>query len=75
MGPMPSGIAFQEGQKGTLVVKSQLYPDAKCVVIISIADNGGGIPEKVKTQDLSSHFLQPRKWASVPGRALPLPIM
>ena len=46
---------FQEGQKGTLIVKSQHYPDANCV-IISIADNGGGIPEKVKTRIFEPFF-------------------
>ena len=46
---------FQEGQKGTLIVKSQYYPDANCV-IISIADNGGGIPEKVKTRIFEPFF-------------------
>ena len=46
---------FENGQKGTLIVKSQHYPDAKCV-IISIADNGGGIPEKVKTRIFEPFF-------------------
>jgi signal transduction histidine kinase len=46
---------FPEGQKGTLVVKSQFYPDAMCVVI-SIADNGGGIPEKVQNRIFEPFF-------------------
>ena len=46
---------FEDGQKGTLIVKSQFYKDAKCV-IISIADNGGGIPEKVRTRIFEPFF-------------------
>ena len=51
---------FEDGQKGILIVKSQFYKDAKCV-IVSIADNGGGIPEKVRTV-FSNLFLQ-RSWS------------
>ena len=46
---------FENGQKGTLIVKSQFYKDAKCV-IVSIADNGGGIPEKVRTRIFEPFF-------------------
>ncbi len=46
---------FTDGRKGTLIVKSQHYPDAKCVVV-SIADNGGGIPEKVRTRIFEPFF-------------------
>ena len=46
---------FGDGQKGTLIVKSQFYKDAKCV-IVSIADNGGGIPEKVRTRIFEPFF-------------------
>ena len=46
---------FENGQKGTLIVKSQFYKDAKCV-IVSIVDNGGGIPEKVRTRIFEPFF-------------------
>ena len=46
---------FQDGQKGTLIVKSQHYQDAGCM-IISIADNGGGIPEKVRPRIFEPFF-------------------
>jgi signal transduction histidine kinase len=46
---------FEEKQKGTLIVGSQHYPDANCVVI-SITDNGGGIPEKVQSRIFEPFF-------------------
>jgi signal transduction histidine kinase len=46
---------LQEGQKGTIVVTTQHYPDAECVVI-AIADNGGGIPLKVQTRIFEPFF-------------------
>jgi signal transduction histidine kinase len=46
---------FEEKQKGTLIVRSQHYPDANCVVI-SITDNGGGIPEKVQSRIFEPFF-------------------
>ncbi len=44
-----------EGQKGTIVVATRHYPDAQCV-IISIADNGGGIPAKVQSRIFEPFF-------------------
>ncbi len=46
---------FEDGQKGTLVVSSKHYPDADCAVI-SITDNGGGIPEKVQSRIFEPFF-------------------
>jgi len=46
---------LQDGQKGTIVVTTQHYPDAECVVI-AIADNGGGIPLKVQTRIFEPFF-------------------
>ena len=46
---------MKEGQKGAIVVATQHYPDAECVVI-SIADNGGGIPAKVQTRIFEPFF-------------------
>ena len=46
---------FQENQKGTLIVGSKHYPDANCVVI-SITDNGGGIPEEVQGRIFEPFF-------------------
>ena len=63
---------FHENQKGTLTVASKHYPDANCVVI-SITDNGGGIPEKVQSR-IFEPFLRPRTSESVPGKGSPLPI-
>jgi len=46
---------LSEGQKGNLVVTTQHYPDAECVVI-AIADNGGGIPPKVQERIFEPFF-------------------
>ena len=46
---------FQEKQKGMLIVATQHYADANCV-IISISDNGGGIPEKVQARIFEPFF-------------------
>ena len=46
---------FEDAQKGTLVVGSKHYPEANCVVI-SITDNGGGIPEKVQSRIFEPFF-------------------
>ncbi len=46
---------FQEKQKGMLIVATQHYADANCV-IISITDNGGGIPEKVQARIFEPFF-------------------
>ena len=64
---------FQDGQKGSLKVSTKHYGDAKCVVI-SINDNGGGIPLKFKTGFLNL-FLPPRKWELERAKALQLHIM
>ena len=46
---------FTDGQKGNLRVATQHYPDAACVVI-SINDNGGGIPKRVQTRIFEPFF-------------------
>jgi signal transduction histidine kinase len=46
---------MEEGQKGTIIVTTQHYPDAHCVVI-AIADNGGGIPANVQTRIFEPFF-------------------
>ena len=46
---------MEEGQKGTIVVTTQHYPDAQCIVI-AIADNGGGIPAHVQTRIFEPFF-------------------
>jgi signal transduction histidine kinase len=46
---------FQDGKKGNLTVSTKHYPDAGCVVI-SINDNGGGIPPKVQTRIFEPFF-------------------
>jgi len=46
---------FQDGQKGNLNVSTKHYPDAGCVVI-SISDNGGGIPQKVQARIFEPFF-------------------
>ena len=46
---------ISEGQKGNIVVSTQYYPDAQCVVI-AIADNGGGIPPKVQARIFEPFF-------------------
>ena len=46
---------FQEGQKGDLIVSTKHYADAGCVVI-SINDNGGGIPPKVQARIFEPFF-------------------
>ena len=48
-----------DGQKGNIVVSTRHYPDAGCV-IIAIADNGGGIPQKYRPAFLSPS-LRPKK--------------
>jgi signal transduction histidine kinase len=44
-----------DGQKGNIVVSTRHYPDAGCV-IIAIADNGGGIPQKVQARIFEPFF-------------------
>ncbi len=46
---------FQEGKKGNLKVSTMHYADAGCVVI-SINDDGGGIPKKVQTRIFEPFF-------------------
>ena len=46
---------ISEGQKGNIVVSTTYYPDAQCV-IITIADNGGGIPQKVQERIFEPFF-------------------
>lgn len=46
---------FQEAQKGNLKVSTMHYADAGCVVI-SINDDGGGIPKKVQTRIFEPFF-------------------
>ena len=46
---------FQEAQKGNLKVTTMHYADAGCVVI-SINDDGGGIPKKVQTRIFEPFF-------------------
>lgn len=46
---------FKDGQKGNLRVSTKHYSDAGCVVI-SINDNGGGIPERVQTRIFEPFF-------------------
>ena len=46
---------FQENQKGTLIVSTKHYPDSECVVI-SISDNGGGIPTDVQERIFEPFF-------------------
>ena len=46
---------FQESQKGELVVTTKYYAEQGCVVI-SISDNGGGIPEKVQNRIFEPFF-------------------
>ena len=46
---------MEEGQKGTIIVTTQYYPDVHCVVI-AIADNGGGIPAKVQNRIFEPFF-------------------
>lgn len=46
---------ISEGQKGNIVVSTNYYPDASCVVI-TIADNGGGIPAKVQERIFEPFF-------------------
>ena len=46
---------FQESQKGTLIVGTKHYPDSECVVI-SISDNGGGIPTDVQERVFEPFF-------------------
>mgnify|MGYP001997593635 CR=1 FL=1 len=46
---------FGDGQKGTLIVRSKFYKDAGCVVL-SIIDNGGGIPPKVQNRIFEPFF-------------------
>ena len=46
---------FQESQKGDLKVSTKYYADADCVVV-SINDNGGGIPPKVQARIFEPFF-------------------
>jgi len=46
---------FQDGQKGDLIISTKHYADAGCVVI-SINDNGGGIPPKVQARIFEPFF-------------------
>ena len=46
---------FQDGKKGNLKVSTKHYAEAACVVI-SINDNGGGIPQKVQTRIFEPFF-------------------
>ena len=46
---------FEDGQKGTLIVATNHYPEKDCVVI-SITDNGGGIPEGVQARIFEPFF-------------------
>lgn len=46
---------FQEGKKGNLKVSTMYYAEADCVVI-SINDDGGGIPKKVQTRIFEPFF-------------------
>ena len=46
---------FQEGKKGNLKVSTTHYAEAGCVVI-SINDNGGGIPAKVQNRIFEPFF-------------------
>jgi len=46
---------FTDGQKGNLLVTTKHYESAGCVVI-SITDNGGGIPQKVKDRIFEPFF-------------------
>ena len=46
---------FQDGKKGNLKVSTKHYADAGCVVV-SINDNGGGIPKKVQTRIFEPFF-------------------
>ncbi len=46
---------FQDGKKGNLKVSTKHYAESACVVI-SINDNGGGIPQKVQTRIFEPFF-------------------
>ena len=46
---------FQDGKKGNLKVSTTHYAEAGCVVI-SINDNGGGIPAKVQNRIFEPFF-------------------
>ena len=46
---------YEESQKGVLIVATKHYPEQNCVVI-SISDNGGGIPEKVQNRIFEPFF-------------------
>tara|TARA_Y100001947_G_scaffold18537_1_gene13537 strand:- start:1115 stop:2809 length:1695 start_codon:yes stop_codon:yes gene_type:complete len=46
---------FEDGQKGTLIVATNHHPEKDCVVI-SITDNGGGIPEDVQARIFEPFF-------------------
>ena len=46
---------YDESQKGVLIVATKHYPEQNCVVI-SISDDGGGIPEKVQNRIFEPFF-------------------
>ena len=46
---------FEDGQKGALIVTTRHYPEKNCV-IISITDNGGGIPQDVQARIFEPFF-------------------
>ena len=46
---------FTDGQKGNLLITTKYYSDPKCAVI-TIKDNGGGIPSKVQSRIFEPFF-------------------
>ena len=51
---------FESKGKGEINITTKYYPSDDCMVI-SITDNGGGIPPKVQKEFLN-HFSPQRKW-------------